>query len=88
MSFKIEKIDEFKSLFLEHKDRIQSFEGCHSVCLLQDLKDHCTFFTYSIWDSEHHLELYRQSELFFSVWSKTKVLFLHKPQAWSVKEIS
>jgi heme-degrading monooxygenase HmoA len=46
------------------------------------------FFTFSIWENEEALENYRQSELFRSTWSKTKVLFSDKPNAWTVDLIS
>jgi len=88
MNFKKEAIEDFKCLFLAHKDDIRSFEGCLSLSLLQDLEDNSTFFTYSYWKSEQLLDSYRQSDLFHSIWSKTKILFNQRPQAWSVKEIS
>ena len=34
------------------------------------------------------LNNYRNSELFKDVWSKTKILFNKKPEAWSTKKIN
>ena len=42
------------------------------------------FFTYSYWNDEQDLENYRKSELFKTVWAKTKMFFNDKPLAWSV----
>lgn len=88
MSFQPDKVDEFKSIFKTNWQRIAGFEGCSHVELLQDEKSGNTFFTYSIWENEDALNNYRNSELFNSVWSKTKVLFNEKPQAWSLQQIN
>jgi len=45
-------------------------------------------YTYSIWENEEALEVYRQSELFQNVWSQTKVLFQGKPQAFSLDRLT
>ncbi len=87
MEFVPEKTEEFKQIFQENKEKIIAFEGCHDVSLLQDTHQEHIFFTYSLWESQAHLEAYRQSELFAGVWAKTKILFNNKPFAWSVREI-
>lgn len=85
MSFHPDKVDDFVLVFKENRQRIASFEGCSSLELLQDVNRENIFFTYSVWDNENALEKYRNSELFESVWQKTKALFNDKPEAWSVK---
>jgi heme-degrading monooxygenase HmoA len=85
MNFKAEHISDFKTVFDASKHLIRAFEGCTHLELWQDAGDPQTFFTYSFWNAEGDLENYRHSELFKSVWSKTKVLFNDKPQAWTVK---
>lgn len=85
MSFHSEKVEEFLSVFNANKDLIGNFNGCSHLELWNDIDHPSVFFTYSYWESEEFLEKYRQSELFNSVWSKTKILFNEKPQAWSVK---
>ena len=84
MTFREEEILNFKSVFDSVKDKIQDFEGCHGVQLLQDRENKAIFFTYSIWENEEALNAYRKSEFFGSTWKKTKALFSEKPQAWSL----
>jgi quinol monooxygenase YgiN len=84
MSFKPEKVEEFKQLFDQYKNQIASAEGCLSLRLLQE-NDSTVFFTYSEWKEEQFLELYRQSALFTKVWSRTKTYFNAKPEAWTTE---
>ena len=87
MSFKAEAINDFLENFNQKKDYIRNFEGCRFLELYRDKTDTNVFFTYSYWNSETDLENYRHSDLFKTVWSKTKPLFNDKPQAWSVDKI-
>lgn len=87
MSFKPENVESFKTIFENNWQKIKGFEGCGSVELLQDVNDPSIFFTYSLWQSEEHLNNYRNSDLFNTVWSATKILFNAKPEAWSVKSV-
>lgn len=87
MSFKPENIEDFKHIFKTNWQKIKGFEGCSHVELLQDEHAPNIFFTYSLWESETHLNNYRHSELFEKVWGATKILFNDKPQAWTVKEV-
>lgn len=84
MSFNSEQVPDFLQMFDERKKRIRSFEGCQHLELWQDADSSNIFFTYSIWDSEQHLNKYRFSELFKETWSITKAMFCDKPQAWSL----
>jgi quinol monooxygenase YgiN len=84
LSFKEENISSFEALFEETKDIIRNFEGCMFLELYQDTNHPNIFFTYSKWQEEMHLEAYRKSEFFKSVWGRTKLLFQDKPEAWSV----
>lgn len=88
MSFVPSRIEEFVKIFNASKHNIRAFEGCLHLELLHDTKDAGTFFTYSYWESEEKLNTYRDSELFYGVWNKTKALFSEKPEAWSVKSIA
>lgn len=87
MSFDTAKIDLFLENFNKNKNKIRNFEGCHHLELLRDKNNPAIFFTYSYWESEAHLEAYKNSELFKTVWKKTKTLFNNKPEAWSVDTI-
>ncbi|MFS4481399.1 putative quinol monooxygenase [Hyunsoonleella sp. 2307UL5-6] len=84
LSFKPEDIEVFLDIFESSKTLIRAFEGCEFLELYRDKHQTNVFFTYSYWVSENHLENYRNSTLFKSIWSKTKVLFNAKPEAWSV----
>lgn len=87
MSFAPENIETFKAVFETNRHHIKGFEGCSHVELLQDENTKHIFFTYSLWESEVHLNAYRHSALFERVWGETKVLFNAKPEAWTVKEL-
>jgi len=87
MSFEPSKVEEFLGHFETHKKQIRAFVGCQLLELYRDRNQKHVFFTYSFWDSEDHLENYRQSELFKNVWSKTKPLFNDKPEAWTVDKV-
>ncbi|MFP4846286.1 putative quinol monooxygenase [Winogradskyella sp. PE311] len=87
MSFETSKIEEFLANFETVKKKIRSFEGCNFLELYRDQNNSNIFFTYSYWDSESDLNNYRQSELFKSVWAKTKPMFNDKPEAWSVDKL-
>jgi quinol monooxygenase YgiN len=87
MSFKPSEIEKFLENFNASKQKIRNFEGCNRLELLRDKNNSNIFFTYSYWESEAHLENYRNSELFKTVWATTKKLFNNKPQAWSVDTV-
>lgn len=84
MTFKPQNIEDFKHIFKDSKHHISKCKGCRGVELLQDTNNPCVFFTYSLWDTEIDLNNYRQSDLFNSIWAKTKVLFDARPEAWSL----
>lgn len=88
MSFEPGHIDLFLENFNSNKSKIRAFQGCEFLELYRDKHNTNVFFTYSYWQSESDLEFYRQSELFKSVWSKTKPLFNAKPEAWSVDKVA
>lgn len=84
MSFDEKNISIFLQNFNENKSKIRNFKGCQLLELYRDKNNNTTFFSYSYWESENHLEAYRNSELFKNIWAKTKILFNAKPEAWSV----
>lgn len=85
MYFQEDKTEDFLKIFEESKNLIRAFEGCEHLELWQDINQPNVFCTYSHWIGEEYLEKYRLSELFRSTWSKTKVLFVQKPQAFSLQ---
>lgn len=87
MTFDPDKVETFLANFNANKTFIRNFDGVKHLELLNDKNYSNVFFTYSIWESETHLEKYRNSDLFKGVWAKTKPLFIAKPEAWSVNSI-
>ncbi len=87
MTFKSGTEDQFLSLFDQNKEKIRGFEGVTKLELYRDKNAPTVFFTYSIWDNLHHLEMYRRSELFRTVWIETRKLFEQKAEAWSVDQL-
>ncbi len=88
MTFYPEMVSDFLKVFTHSKNAIRNFEGCLHLELLQDAHHKNIFFTHSHWDSEEHLDNYRNSDLFVATWSKTKILFVEKPEAWSLMPFS
>jgi len=86
MKFEAEHLSAFLAHFETVKWEVAKFEGCKGMQLLQDIKDPCLIFTYSIWQSEQDLANYRQSELFASIWPKIKPWFAQKAEAWSLNQ--
>ncbi len=86
MTFEPSKVNEFLKIFNESKQLIRNMEGCNHLELLNDINATNIYFTYSYWDSENDLNNYRNSKIFEQVWTKTKKLFIEKPEAWSVEQ--
>ena len=83
MSFKQEKVNEFLAMFDEVKHKIRNQEGCSHLELQQYYYHKNIYSTYSIWENDKALNSYRNSELFKSVWGKTRSMFEEKPIAFS-----
>lgn len=88
MHFQKERLQEFLRLFASAQKHIAAFDGCKSVELKQDSLHENILFTISIWESSEHLEQYRKSDLFKSVWQQTKQYFESKAEAWSLHQIN
>lgn len=84
LTFAKDKAADFLVIFEEMKHQIRGFEGCRHLELWRSRADANVFFTMSIWDSEAHLDEYRQSEVFVRTWQRTKALFAERAEAWSV----
>ena len=87
MTFEPSKTKQFIENFNKNKQKIRNFNGCRLLELYNDKNNPAIFFTYSYWETEEHLNIYRNSELFKTVWAKTKVLFAAQPEAWSVDKL-
>ena len=77
----------FKEKYAVAQQQIKQFEGCKELSLLADANNHNIFFTYSKWDSEQHLNNYRNSSFFVSLWSTVKPMFAAKAEAWSLLDM-
>lgn len=84
MTFDPEKCLDFEAIFEESKNEIKAFPGCHHLELWHCHEPPNVYMTYSHWESEEALDIYRHSELFKTTWAKTKILFTARPQAWSL----
>ena len=88
LRFDQKDIPAFQQIFDQSKPRILEFEGCTRVDLLQSTEDAGTMLTYSDWESKDHLNAYRKSEFFGSVWPNTKAMLTAKPSAISLTQLS
>ena len=86
MEFRPEHVNDFLAQFDTVKNLIRAFPGVRHLELHRDAGQPNVFYTYSKWDGEEDLEIYRQSELFKGAWSQVKVWFEAKPQAFSLRE--
>ena len=86
MHFTEAGLDEFLSIFSEHRRKIATFPGCTSLELLRDHDDPNCFATLSYWNSPADLEAYRKSDLFNGVWGQVKTLFAERSQAFSLEK--
>jgi autoinducer 2-degrading protein len=88
MSFDKKNAEQFLEIFNEHRNQIRAAEGCTYLELWQTEEiDSTLFFTHSKWESEDFLNSYRHSDIFKSVWPKTKALFNASPHAWTVNSL-
>lgn len=87
LSFHLENISAFKTIFEANKTKISMQKGCMQLEAFQDIENPRIFFTHSKWNSEKDLNAYRNSELFEEIWKETKKLFNDKPNVWTTKTL-
>lgn len=88
MTFDPGRIPEFLDIFHSSCERIRNRDGCLHLELLVDARRPNVMMTYSVWTSEDALEAYRGSDLFRETWSKTRLLFVDKPEATSFRRVT
>ena len=86
MHFSEAGVEEFLEIFDRNKEAIRKFKGCTHLQLLKDADDTLCYTTFSHWNNQESLELYRQSELFGKVWGQVKTLFSERSQAFSLEK--
>ncbi len=84
MTLKPESIEGFNEIFYASQKLIRAFEGCNRLELMNDINNECIYFTFSYWNTEEDLNIYRNSYLFKNTWSKVKPMFSVKAEAWSL----
>ena len=88
MTFREDAVSSFlDDVFEGSKGRIRAFPGCRHMEFLRQTGRPNVLCTLSIWDDEEALNRYRDSELFKDTWARTKALFAHKAEAWSMEVI-
>jgi quinol monooxygenase YgiN len=87
LEFHPEKIGEFMTFFNANRKTIAAFPGVISLDFYKDASLDNVYYTFSIWESEEALELYRDSEIFKSLWGFAKQRFSGKPLAYSLAEL-
>jgi quinol monooxygenase YgiN len=88
LNFQPDRVDEFLEIFNQNKQVLAKSDGCIRLEIFKRTNDTDTYVTISNWQSEEHLEMYRQSELFKDIWSKVKPLFNNKAQAWTLNTLN
>ncbi len=88
LNFQPDRVDEFLEIFNQNKQVLAKSDGCIRLEIFKSTGDADTYVTISNWQSEEHLEMYRQSELFKEIWSKVKPLFNNKAQAWTLNTLN
>lgn len=86
MYFREGEAENFLLIFEEMKQHIAQSEGCFELHLHRDSADPNQFFTISLWQSEAHLNRYRDSELFKLTWARVKPLFAESAAAWTLNK--
>jgi len=85
MTFRPDEGDAFERLFGRYHNQIRSAPGCLSLEMLKAHESEGVYFTYSSWETEQSLGLYRQSALFAEVWPQTRAMFAAPAEAWTVE---
>lgn len=87
MTFVPEKVPAFLEIFAASRDKIRNSEGCTHLELLRDAHEPNVIYTLSRWENDASLQRYRNSEVFKSTWSKTRVLFEERAVVFSMSEL-
>ncbi|WP_236978647.1 antibiotic biosynthesis monooxygenase [Membranihabitans maritimus] len=77
----VDKFEEYKPKLLEH-------EGCLGVKLYNECNAVGDFVTISTWSNQKYLDIYRESQLFRTMWSSIKPYFRKEAKAISTIEIN
>ena len=87
LHIKEEYSEDFLTLFKSSEKAIRSFKGCLHLEIFRDISHKEVFYTLSKWESEKHLNAYRNSKFFQETWKIAKVLFKYKAITYSLVPI-
>ena len=80
--------DKFLTEILPHQKHFtRNFKGCTHLEVWRAIYEPDIVYSFSIWNSEEVLNLYRNSDKFKSFWSKAKTLFSQPAQAVSLQQV-
>ncbi len=68
-------VHSFYRVFAVTAPKIRQTQGCRKLELWVDAEFSNVITTYSEWDSESHLNVYRESTLFRDTWASVKPMF-------------
>ena len=68
-------VHSFYRVFAVTPPKIRQTQGCRKLELWMDAEFSNVITTYSEWDSEPHLNTYRESTLFRDAWASVKPMF-------------
>ena len=88
LHFQLDKVESFLALFDQVVTKVNKQSGCIEMFMTQDINNPEIFITHSKWESEIHLNNYRDSELFSIIWPTIKPWFEKKAEAWSMELIT
>lgn len=85
LHFKAPHVESAKKVLMEIAPMVRGFEGCSRLEVLFDVHNPRRIVTYSHWESEEALTVYRNSEVFQAFWQVVKPLFASSAIARSLK---
>lgn len=86
LTIKDSKIAEFRKFANIERQKVKSFDGCHNLDFFNDTKFRNVFFTISYWNSEEHLNNYRESDFFKHTWNQIKGWFACRAEVWTTEQ--
>lgn len=82
-----DKISEALKYISEVAPKVRGMEGCTYLEILRDVNNRNAVTTYSHWNSESELNIYRHSGVFITFWGQVKPLFAEPAKAWSSERL-
>src|SRR4051812_5724972 len=87
LTMRSEEVETFANYFQTVCETIRHQPGCNMLQAWHDISDRRIFFTYSLWDTEADLNVYRDSAFFLQFWKTVKQWFDAKAEVWSFDKV-